>query len=70
MFETFEDLDNIQSTEEVIPFQFREEKSEEGTLEWLNKDFRECTKDHFNDLLCIVDIFKCTRTYLKSMGMD
>ena len=39
MFETFDDLDNIRSTEEVIPFQFREDKTEEGTLKWLNKRF-------------------------------
>lgn len=37
---TFDDLDNnAHSTEEVVPFQFREDKSEEATLEWLNKRF-------------------------------
>lgn len=38
-FENFDDLDNPVSTEEVIPFQFRENKTNEGTLEWLNKRF-------------------------------
>lgn len=38
-FETFDDLDNPLSTEAVVPFQFREDKSVEGTLQWLNKRF-------------------------------
>jgi len=37
--ESFDDLDNPISTEEVIPFQFREDKTKDGTLEWLNKRF-------------------------------
>lgn len=39
-FETFDDLDSPLTTESVVPFQFRENKSNEGTLEWLNKRFR------------------------------
>jgi hypothetical protein len=38
-FQTFDDLDNPMSTEAVVPFQFREEKNNEGTLDWLNKRF-------------------------------
>ena len=48
MFESFEDLDNIQSTEEVIPFQFREDKTEEGTLEWLNTRFQRVYQGSFH----------------------
>jgi CRISPR/Cas system CSM-associated protein Csm5 (group 7 of RAMP superfamily) len=46
-FETFDDLDNLKSTEEVVPFQFREEKTEEGTLEWLNKRFQKVYEGSF-----------------------
>lgn len=38
-FQTFDDLDSRTSTEAVEPFQFREDKSNDGTLEWLNKRF-------------------------------
>lgn len=47
MFETFEDLDNIRSTEEVIPFQFRQDKTEEGTLRWLNERFQRVYEGSF-----------------------
>lgn len=47
MFESFDDFDNLKSTEEVIPFQFREDKSEEGTLEWLNNRFRKVYEGSF-----------------------
>lgn len=47
MFETFEDFDNLKSTEEVVPFQFREDKTEEATLEWLNKRFRKVYEGSF-----------------------
>jgi len=47
MFESFDDFDNLKSTEEVIPFQFREDKSEEGTLEWLNKRFSKVYEGSF-----------------------
>ena len=39
MLETFDDFDGNISTEEVVPFQFREDKTVDGTLEWLNKRF-------------------------------
>lgn len=38
-FETFDDLDSPIGSSEVIPFQFREDKTNEGTLEWLNQRF-------------------------------
>lgn len=38
-FQTFDDLDNPLSNEAVIPFQFREDKSKDGTLRWLNTRF-------------------------------
>lgn len=38
-FSTFDDLDQPMSNEAVVPFQFREDKTTEGTLEWLNKRF-------------------------------
>lgn len=47
MFETFDDLDNVKSTTEVVPFQFREVKSEEGTLDWLNTRFRRVYEGSF-----------------------
>lgn len=46
-FETFDDLDSPLSTEAVVPFQFREEKSKEGTLKWLNKRFRRVYENSF-----------------------
>jgi hypothetical protein len=46
-FETFDDLDNSKSTAEVIPFQFREDKSDEGTLEWLNTRFQRVYEGSF-----------------------
>jgi hypothetical protein len=39
-FETFDDFDSPLSATEVIPFQFRKDKSKEATLEWLNERFR------------------------------
>lgn len=39
-FETFDNMDDNLSSEEVVPFQFREDKTDEGTLEWLNTRFR------------------------------
>ncbi len=38
-FETFDDFDSPLSSEAVIPFQFREDKTNDGTLEWLKKRF-------------------------------
>jgi hypothetical protein len=38
-YESFDDLDSPLSTEAVVPFQFREDKSQEGTLQWLNDRF-------------------------------
>ena len=38
-FTTFDDLDAPVTTEAIVPFQFREDKSKEGTLEWLNRRF-------------------------------
>lgn len=38
-FETFDDLDKPLSAAKVIPFQFRENKTNDGTLEWLNQRF-------------------------------
>ena len=38
-FQTFDNMDEHLSTEEVIPFQFREDVSEDGTLKWLNDRF-------------------------------
>jgi hypothetical protein len=38
-FDTFDNLDDTGTTEAVIPFQFREDKTKDGTLEWLNKRF-------------------------------
>jgi len=46
-FETFDDLDNLKSTEEVIPFQFREDKTEDGTLKWLNDRFHKVYEGSF-----------------------
>lgn len=38
-FQTFDDLDGLASTEEVVPFQFREDKGQDATLKWLNDRF-------------------------------
>lgn len=38
-YETFDDLDSPLSNEAVVPFQFRKDKTNEGTLEWLNTRF-------------------------------
>jgi len=46
-FETFDDLDSPVSSEAVNPFQFREDKTQEGTLEWLNKRFRRVYENSF-----------------------
>lgn len=46
-YETFDNLDNNLTTEAVVPFQFREDKSEEGTLEWLNTRFRRVYEKSF-----------------------
>lgn len=37
--QTFDDLDSPLTNEAVVPFQFREDKTNEGTLQWLNKRF-------------------------------
>ncbi len=39
-WETFDDFDSPLSTEAVVPFQFREDKTQDGTLKWLNERFR------------------------------
>lgn len=36
---TLDNMDNPSLTDEVVPFQFREDKTEEGTLRWLNSRF-------------------------------
>ena len=46
-FETFDSFDTNLSTEEVVPFQFRENKTNEGTLEWLNNRFRRVYEKSF-----------------------
>jgi len=46
-YETFDNLDEPSSTEAVVPFQFREEKNQEGTLEWLNKRFHRVYESSF-----------------------
>lgn len=47
MFETFDDLDNVKSTAEIVPFQFREDKTDEGTLNWLNDRFHKVYEGSF-----------------------
>lgn len=39
MSQTLDDIDSVSYSDEIIPFQFREDKSEEGTLKWLNEWF-------------------------------
>lgn len=46
-FETFDDLDSPLSAEAVVPFQFREDKTTEGTKEWLNDRFRRVYENSF-----------------------
>ena len=46
-FETFENLDETNTTEAVVPFQFRKDKSQEGTLEWLNHRFQRVYEGSF-----------------------
>lgn len=46
-FATFDNLDEPLSNEAVVPFQFREEKDEDGTLNWLNKRFRRVYETSF-----------------------
>lgn len=46
-FESFDDLDSSLSNQEVVPFQFREEKGIDGTLEWLNKRFERVYENSF-----------------------
>ena len=46
-FETFENLDETNTTEAVIPFQFRKDKSQDGTLEWLNHRFHRVYEGSF-----------------------
>jgi hypothetical protein len=46
-FQTFDDLDNTTSSEAVVPFQFRENKTKEGTLEWLNTRFQRVYQNSF-----------------------
>jgi hypothetical protein len=46
-FETFDSLDQNITTEAVIPFQFREDKTDAGTLEWLNTRFRRVYEKSF-----------------------
>ena len=46
-FDTFDNFDDMNTTEEVVPFQFRENKTKEGTLEWLNKRFRRVYEGSF-----------------------
>lgn len=46
-FETFDSMDQNVTTEAVVPFQFREDKTEAGTLEWLNERFRRVYEKSF-----------------------
>jgi hypothetical protein len=46
-FDTFDNLDQNITTEAVVPFQFRENKTNEGTLEWLNHRFRRVYEKSF-----------------------
>ena len=46
-FVTFDDWEENYTTEEVVPFQFREDKTEEGTKEWLTKRFRRVYEKSF-----------------------
>lgn len=46
-FETFDDLDSPQTSQEVVPFQFRKDKTNEGTLEWLNNRFLRVYENSF-----------------------
>lgn len=39
MANTLDNMDNPSITDEIIPFQFREDKTDDGTLEWLNNRF-------------------------------
>lgn len=51
--ESFDDLDETygdQDTEALRPFQFREDTSEKGTLEWLRENFDNCLKRSANRL--------------------
>jgi hypothetical protein len=46
-FQTFDNLDEAMSTEAVVPFQFREDKTQDGTLEWLNRRFERAYENAF-----------------------
>jgi hypothetical protein len=47
--QTFDDFDNNNySLGEMKPFQFREDKTEEGTLKWLNDNFDKVYEDSFS----------------------
>lgn len=50
-FETFDNLDETMTTEAVVPFQFREDKTNAGTLEWLNHRFRRVYEGSFQRFL-------------------
>jgi hypothetical protein len=64
--ETFDDLDRPLSNEAVIPFQFREDKTAEGTLIWLNKRFDRVYENSFPRFI----MYKRFLGYYKNVSED
>ncbi len=46
-FDSFDNFDSAMSQEAVVPFQFREDKTDDGTLEWLNNRFTRVYENSF-----------------------
>lgn len=65
-FESFDDLDKPLSNESVVPFQFREDKTNEGTLEWLNKRFDRVYENSFPRFI----MYKRFLGYYKNVAED
>lgn len=65
-FETFDNLDQPLSTAEVVPFQFRENKTNEGTLEWLNERFSRVYEASFPRFI----MYKRYHAYYKNANED
>lgn len=65
-YETFDNLDEPMTTESVVPFQFRENKTIEGTLEWLNQRFDRVYESSFPRFI----MYKRFLSYYKNSSED
>ncbi len=65
-FASFDDLDNPLSSAPVIPFQFREDKSTEGTLQWLNDRFDRVYESSFPRFI----MYRRYLNYYKNVSED